>query len=227
MPKHGFCKDMEFKVITNGNNYATFALASNEETLKCYPYQFELLLSYELRRNKIRITYQVFNKSKETMYYHLGAHPGFMCPLEKGEVLEDYVLQFEKKENINSTVYDISKLCFRSSDSNLCLNNSSLLPLSAELFDHDAIYFRHTNSHAVNLINKETQKGIHLAYPDFSSIAFWTPAGGNSQFLCLEPWNGAAIFDDEDDIFCHKRDIQILQCNECSTYQLEISLLGY
>ncbi len=227
MAKHGFCKDMEFKLLSNGSNYATFALEANEETLKSYPYYFKLLLTYELHGNKIRMTYQVFNQSEDTMYYHIGAHPGFMCPLEAGEALEDYVLEFEKKENIKSTVYDIHNQCFLTSEGYLCLDNSSLLPLSVEMFDHDAIYFRHTNSRAVSLINPITRKGIHLAYPDFSSIAFWTPVGGQSPFLCLEPWNGAAIFDDEDDNFCHKRDIQTLKHNECSTYQLEISLLGY
>ncbi len=173
------------------------------------------------------MTYQVLNKSEEVMYYHIGAHPGFMCPLEAGEGLEDYTLQFNQEERIESIVYDIANLCFSSSNRYLHLEDNSLLPLSRELFDHDAIYFRHTKSHAVSLINQNTNKGIHLAYPDFSSIAFWTPAGGKSPFLCLEPWNGAAIFDDEDDIFCHKRDIQTLGPNEASTYQLEISLLGY
>ena len=227
MPKHGFCKDMDFKLHSNGSNYATFALEANEETLKCYPYHFKLLLTYELHRNKLRITYQVFNQSEDTMYYHIGAHPGFMCPLETGETLEDYILEFEKKEHIKSTVYDIHNQCFLTSENYVCLDNSSLLPLSKEMFDRDAIYFRHTSSRAVSLINPVTRKGIQLAYPDFSSIAFWTPVGGQSPFLCLEPWNGAAIFEDEDDIFCHKRDIQTLKQNECSTYQLEISLLGY
>lgn len=227
MAKHGFCKESEFKIISNGSNYATFSLTSNEETLKCYPYHFELLLTYELHGNKLKMTYQVFNQSEEMMYYHIGAHPGFMCPLEAGEAFHDYVLRFEKEEQIQSTVYDLQNLCFLSSKSYISLDNSSLLPLSAELFDQDAIYFRHTNSRAVSLINPVTQKGVHLAYPDFSSIAFWTPAGGNAPFLCLEPWNGAAIFDDEDDIFCHKRDIQVLKPNERATYHLEISLLGY
>lgn len=227
MPKHGFCRDSEFNIIDQGKNYATFSLKSNEETLKSYPYHFELLLSYELHRNRIRMTYQVINKSDETMYYHIGAHPGFMCPLEKGETIEDYVLQFDKKENIKSTLYDLENLCFLASKSHISLENSSRLPLSSNMFDQDAIYFRHTESHGVSLLNPQTQKGVHVAYPDFASIAFWTPIGGNAPFLCLEPWNGAAIFDDEDDVFCHKRDIQALEPDECSSYQLEISLLGY
>lgn len=227
MPKHGFCRDMEFTVVSSGKAHATFSLASNEDTLKYYPYHFELLLSYELNGNKIKVVYEVCNKSEEIMYYHIGAHPGFMCPLEVGETLEDYVLQLDQKEHISSIVYDLQKLCFQSSKAGITLEDSSLLPLSAELFDQDAIYFRHTGSHGVSLLNPVTKKGNHMAYPDFSSIAFWTPAGGNAPFLCLEPWNGAAIFDDEDDVFSHKRDIQSLKPNEAAFYKLEISLLGY
>lgn len=227
MPKHGFCKDMQFSLLPGGKNYATFVLIANEETLKCYPYRFELWLSYELHKNKLRLIYQVYNKSEKPMYYHLGAHPGFMCPLEKGEALKDYVLRFDKKETIKSIPYDVSNLCFLSSKGVISMENSSLLPLTPEMFAQDAVYFRHTNSRAVSLIHKATEKGIHLSYPDFSSIAIWTPPGGKAPFLCLEPWNGAAIFDDEDDIFCHKRDIQVLGPYEAASYLLEISLLGY
>lgn len=227
MPKHGFCRDLEFHVQAHGSNYATFSLSSNEVTLQSYPYEFELFLSYELHGNKLKMTYQVLNKSEDTMYYHIGAHPGFMCPLEAGETLEDYVLKFDQEEDTKSIVYDLKNLCFSSSKTFIELDHSSLIPLSAEMFDEDALYFRHTKSHGVSLMNPLTQKGIHLAYPGFSSIAFWTPIGGKAPFLCLEPWNGAAIFEDEDDVFCHKRDIQALKQNECSSYQLEISLLGY
>ena len=227
MPKHGFCKDLEFDILTLGDNYATFQLTSNEETIKSYPYHFKLLLSYELQRNKLHLSYQVINKSEATMYYHLGAHPGFRCPLESGEVLEDYVLQFEKEEHIKSILYDTEKLCFLSSKSHISLEHTSLLPLSSNLFDHDAIFFRHITSRAVSFINPATQNGIHLAYPEFSSLAVWTPVGGHSPLICIEPWNGAAIYDDEDDIFSHKRDDQILKQEESATYHLEISLLDY
>jgi len=226
MPKHGFCKDMEFVLLTCRNDFAVFSLRANEESLKYYPYLFELQLSYKLDRNKLAISYKVSNKSEDIMYYHIGAHPGFICPLESGKSLKDYVLQFDRDENIKSIVYDMTKLCFSSSRTGIALEGN-LLPLSADMFDNDAIYFRHTNSHGVSLINPSTAKGVHLSYPDFSSIAIWTPAGGAAPFVCLEPWNGAAIFDDEDDIFCHKRDIQALMPEKETSYRLEISLMGY
>lgn len=75
------------------------------------------------------------------------------------------------------------------------------------MFDNDAVFFEHTNSHRVSFLNTHTGKGVTMDYPDFESIAFWTPAGGNAPFLCLEPWNGSAIFHQDSDIFSEKRGI--------------------
>lgn len=226
MSKHGFCRDSDFKLLGKGVDYATFVLSTSQETLKFYPYQFELQLTYKLQGNTLHMSYQVSNLDNREIYYHIGAHPGFLCPLEAGESLSDYILEFEKEEHLEATVYDLDKLCF-SSRTKLYEEKGRTLQLSPELFNEDAIYFPHTNSHAVNLINPVSGKGIHMSYPGFKSIAFWTPIGGKAPFLCLEPWNGAAIYEDEDDIFRHKRDIEVLPAGEKASYQLEISLIGY
>ena len=227
MPKHGFCKDSDFTVLSQSETQVTFSLTDSAETLKMYPFHFELRLSYELSGNKILMTYEVFNKDTSDMYYHIGAHPGFMCPLEEGEVLSDYVLEFSKEEQLVSTVYDLENLCFNKDKTTTFAQKATVLPLNASMFDQDAVYFPHTASHGVSLKNPSTGKGVYMDYSGFKSIAFWTPIGGNAPFLCLEPWNGAAIFEDEDDIFAHKRDIEVLAPSKDATYKLEISLLGY
>lgn len=225
MPKHGFCKDSEFRILSQKDDEVTFCLASDENTLKQYPYAFELHLTYHLCKNHLQMTYQVFNKDSRLMYYHIGAHPGFMCPLEEGEALTDYVLEFEKEENLISTVYDLENLCFSSNNHRVFRECGNVIPLTAEMFDNDAVYFEHTKSHQVKLVNPATGKGVKMDYPDFKSIAFWTPVGGNAPFVCLEPWNGAGIFDDEDDIFSHKRDICTLEPEKEAVYELGIELL--
>ena len=50
-----------------------------------------------------------------------------------------------------------------------------------------------------------------MYYPDFESLAIWTPIGGKASFLCLEPWNGSAIFHQDDDVFAHKHSILTLE----------------
>ena len=182
--KHGFCKDTEFEVKDLSDDTVTFLLHANEETLKSYPYQFELSLTYHLSDNELSMEYRVVNHDTEEMFYHIGAHPGFMLPVSSGETL----------------------------------------PLTVAMFDNDAVFFEHTNSHRVSFLNTHTGKGVTMDYPDFESIAFWTPAGGNAPFLCLEPWNGSAIFHQDSDIFSEKRGILSLMPEAEKTYHLKITL---
>lgn len=93
------------------------------------------------------------------------------------------------------------------------------------MFDQDAVFFEHTNSHRVSFVNAVTGKGVSVYYPDFESLAIWTPTGGKAPFLCLEPWNGSGIFHQDDDIFAHKHGILTLESGKEKTYHLEISLI--
>lgn len=225
--KHGFCKETEFQLTAQTENSATFTLISSDATLSSYPFLFELSLTYTLIGNQLEMTYSVTNKGTSDMPYHLGAHPGFMCPLEDGEQLSDYQIVFEKEESMQSVPYDLEQLCFSSKKEVSHGGAGTVLPLAAELFDNDAVFFPHVNSRFVKLVHHSQEHGIRVDYPDFHSIAFWTPIGGKAPFLCIEPWNGAAIYDDEDDIFEHKRDVETLAAGKTKTYKLKISLLGY
>ena len=223
--KHGFCKDSEFEVKEQTPDSVTFLLCADSETLKSYPYQFELSLSYHLNGSTLSMDYHVANHDTDEMFYHIGAHPGFMLPVGDGETLADCVLTFEKKETFTSYAYDLEHLEFNEEHKVTHPASGNVLPLNVPMFDSDAVFFEHTNSHRVSLTNTATGKGVSMYYPDFASIAFWTPAGGKAPFLCLEPWNGSAIFKQDDDIFAHKRGILSLEPEACKDYHLEISLL--
>ena len=90
-------QESEFEVTEQTENSVTFLLKANEETLKHYPYDFELYLSYHLNGSTLSMDYRVINKDSDLMYYHIGAHPGFMCPVNNGENIENCILRFEKE----------------------------------------------------------------------------------------------------------------------------------
>ena len=46
LPRHGFARDTDFKLISRSDRKVTFALESSEETRKVYPYDFTLSVSY-------------------------------------------------------------------------------------------------------------------------------------------------------------------------------------
>lgn len=225
MDRHGFCKDSEFIVSEQSENRVVFSFSDNEATKVSYPFSFELRLTYELQGAKLIMTYDIYNKDTKEMIYHIGAHPGFNCPLFENETLQDYVLEFDCNETLESYVYDLENLCFSSKRKKKHGEEGRVVALYPEIFDQDALYFYHTNSHGISLKNPATGKGIHMDYPGFASIGIWSPIGGKAPFVCLEPWNGSGIFDDEDDNFASKRDIQRLAVGEHKQHQLTISIL--
>ena len=97
MSQHGFARDMEFEEISKTQNKHEYILKYNEETLKKYPYKFELKVTYEIIENNLNVTYQVKNIDNKEIYFGLGGHPAFNCDYSNGE----YEIAFtEKEENI-------------------------------------------------------------------------------------------------------------------------------
>ena len=70
LPRHGFARDAEFKLIAQSTRKVTFALESSEETKKVYPYDFTLSISYTLDENKIGIIWHVHNTDTREIHFH-------------------------------------------------------------------------------------------------------------------------------------------------------------
>ena len=77
MDLHGFARKSGFKLIKNEDDEIIFLLESNEDTLKIYPFIFNLLISYKLVANKLKIGITVLNLDKKPMIFSYGFHPGF------------------------------------------------------------------------------------------------------------------------------------------------------
>lgn len=225
MTKHGFCREAEFEVTQQTDSSAVFRLTSSNHTRRFYPYDFSLSLAYRLTDGILSMDYMVENKDSRTMYYCLGSHPGFNCPLEEGEAFDDYMLEFEKEEYTLSTVYNTQKLLFDPDLPGFLLDHTRTIPLSYDLFSQDALFFERIASRKVSLIHQKTRAGVEVSYPGFETVAFWTPYGKNAPFLCIEPWNGSAIWADEDDDFTHRRHVQVLEPGKMNCHHLEIKIL--
>lgn len=225
MEKHGFCKESDFSVTDQTSSSATFRLTANEKTRRSYPYDFALSLSYQLKDGILKMDYLVENPDTRDICYCIGSHPGFICPLAKGESFDEYLLEFEKEENTCSIKYDLKKLEFNPEKRGVALSHTKVLPLSYELFSQDAIYFDQILSRRVSLIHGKSRRGVEVSYPDFETIAFWTPYGKNASFLCIEPWNGSAIRSDEDDALIHRHHLQTLTPGQKKNYHMEIRIL--
>jgi galactose mutarotase-like enzyme len=188
--QHGFARDYEFDLIENKDNIIIYRLVSSEDSLKKYPYKFELYIKYELHQNKLNVTYEVKNIDNQKIYFSIGAHPGFNCPLLEGEDFEDYYLEFNKTENASREFLHKESLLF-TGESEVVLNNTNTLKLSKKLFTQDALIFENLNSNEVALKNNKNSKIIYLNFEGFPCLGIWSKPD-EAPLICIEPWFGHA-----------------------------------
>lgn len=182
LPRHGFARDNDFKVTHAEKHSVTFTLSGNIETLKVYPFDFELHLTYMLSENEITIKYTIVNIGADVMPFSIGAHPAFALPGN----FEDYSLVFEHDETLLSTPLENNLLSDEIIPIEL-VNRS--LPLSYSLFQNDALVFKTLTSKYVDIV-KNNKALLRVAYKDFPSLGIWTKPG--APFICIEPWQGYA-----------------------------------
>lgn len=194
LPQHGLARTKEFKIIEKDENHVVFELLWSEETLKVYPYKFSLKLSYELLENGVKVGYSVNNLDNKDIYFSIGGHPAFMCPLFENENFEDYYFEFNKKENAKIMNLDSNTGYFSNTESEF-LKDESIINLNLDLFKNDAIVFKNLKSNLITLKSNKNNRELSMDFTGFPYLAIWTKPAG-APFVCLEPWYGHADFDD-------------------------------
>ncbi|WMI67552.1 aldose 1-epimerase family protein [Mangrovimonas sp. YM274] len=190
LPRHGFVRrntSVEVHEITQDK--LTFKLASGQELLKSYPFQFEFYTSFQLKENTIIVSHNVKNTDHQDMYFSLGAHPAFKCPVYPNETYSDYHLEFEFEEHSKTHLLD-PESGLLNNQTELVLNNTSKLPLNYHLFDKDALIFKDLKSKKVTLTSKNKGPLLSVSYQDFPYLGIW--AKPNADYVCIEPWLGVA-----------------------------------
>ncbi|MBQ6807059.1 MAG: aldose 1-epimerase family protein [Lachnospiraceae bacterium] len=186
MGQHGFARDMEFQLKSQTNREIWFVLKSNEETLAKYPFEFKLEIGYELRESTVIVKWKVTNPSEKEMYFSIGGHPAFRCPVEAGTKQTDYSLRFDEK---NEVVVGLLQDGLMSSKTVTYSLHNGNLPITADLFDNDALIIEHAQAHQVALVKPEGEAYLTVSF-DAPLFGIWSPPGKNAPFICIEPWYG-------------------------------------
>lgn len=215
LPRHGFARNFEFELENQTENTVVLLFTENQETLKHYPFQFELRLKYELIENSLKINYSILNKSQETMPFSIGAHPAFAID----GLFSDYTLDFNQSENFIS--YELEKEQFNNSFKKIPSENGKI-NLDYALFEKDALVFKHLKSNTLTLLRKN-QPYISVEFKGFPYLGIWTKT--NAPFLCIEPWCGLADNVNHNGNIHEKEGIQILDKNANFQREINITLL--
>lgn len=215
LSRHGFARDMEFQLVEKTENSAVFSLQSNEETLKKYPFEFELQLIYTLENTSLKIEYVVINKGDSKMPFSIGAHPAIALP----ESFESYSFKFEKEENLQ---YNLLENDLISNKTETLKTTENVVPLHYKLFENDALVFKTLESNSLTIL-ENSKPYVQVDFEDFPSLGIWTK--DQAPFICIEPWFGYSdTADNSGDLF-QKEGILTLEADQTFHSQFSIKIL--
>ena len=229
LARHGLARLNQFEVVEQSPSSVTLQLKSTEETLKSYPYDFELKLIFSVAGDTLTQSYKVTNPANVVLPFTLGAHPAFNIPIPGVEAasLDQYYLLFTRSWTSYGPSITDEGLCDYATPQRLVVD-SDTLPLSWELIDREkTITLEDVPDRRITLAaNMEASSeahGIQMEFDGFDYLGIWSAAPG-CPFVALEPWCGIADTVDTDGIFEHKPGIICLDPAQSITKTMNIRL---
>lgn len=188
MGQHGFARDMEFELVSQKEDEILFMLQSNDETIKKYPFSFELYIGYHLTGSSVMVSWKVENKGDEPMYFSIGAHPAFLCPIHGEKTKNGYGLYFE---GLSEELHHHGN-----TPDGMAVMEDEILPLdqgkvyfTEGFFDKCTYMVEGRQTEEVSLLDRDGKKYVTVKF-DTPLFAVWSPEGKNAPFVCIEPWYG-------------------------------------
>ena len=229
LARHGLARLNQFEVVEQSPSSVTLQLKSTEETLKSYPYDFELKLIFSVAGDTLTQSYKVTNPANVVLPFTLGAHPAFNIPIPGVEAasLDQYHLLFTRSWTSYGPSITDEGLCDYTTPQRLIVD-SDTLPLSWELIDREkTITLEDVPDRRITLVaNAEASSeahGIQMDFEGFDYLGIWSAAPG-CPFVALEPWCGIADTVDTDGVFEHKPGIICLDSEQSIVKTLSIKV---
>ncbi|MBO4988772.1 MAG: aldose 1-epimerase family protein [Clostridia bacterium] len=210
MQPHGLIRRRMLKGEKHSVSSCVFTFVSDEETLASYPYDFVYSIEYSLKGACILMTVSVLNKSKQTMYFAIGGHPGFSIPFDGG-AFEDYAVFFPKATSLKWHKFSENILMSGEVEDYPLMENK--LSLRHSLFGLDAIVLEGSGGVAEIARAGGTRK-IVVNYPSMDFVGVWHKPKSDAPFICIEPWSTLPARDGVREDFAKKSDFLSARPNE-------------
>lgn len=199
LKQHGFARDLPWKVIGQSHSKSAkiiLSLKSNQETFEVYPFEFELIFSYELLGKKLIIEQSYENKSNKKMPFSTGFHPYFYCGNKDKLKLNIPATEYQNKTGDKTFSFD----------GNLDYNSPEI-----------DIAFTKLQGNKASFTDEKRDLTVTVKYDDFfSTLVFWTLEG--KEYICLEPWSSPR------NSINTKEQLKYLQPQEIFHTQIEIEV---
>lgn len=192
MNQHGFARDKDFTLVSLSEDTVWFGLHSDDETYQIYPFQFYLEIGYRLEANSVTVMWRVKNTDDKKMFFSIGAHPAFFCPIREGERQSSYYLAFQSRDGIvpkefTNTVFGQGGLVTEEKKTYPLENG--IMPITESLFDGDALVIEDHQIQRVALMDCNRKEYLSVEF-DAPLVGIWSPPKKQAPFVCIEPWYG-------------------------------------
>jgi galactose mutarotase-like enzyme len=207
MTRHGFARTSEFILLESDEVHVVYSLPSSEKTLHVYPYKFDFQVLYHVIESALRITYKLISHDKKTIFFSVGGHPAFNVPFKSGEKYEDYYIEFETEEKLDTHL--LAPEGFFNGKTQPVPTPGNKLYLRKDMFDNDALVFKNLKSREICIKSDKHDQSVSVEFPHFNYLGIWAKGGGD--FVCIEPWLGCADTVGKHVDIRQKEDIQKLE----------------
>ncbi len=188
--QHGFARDMEFVHHSCDETECWYRLTETIATRIAFPYAFCLDVGYRVGEHCVDVMWRVLNSGSKDLYFSLGGHPAFVCPLDPEKPRSAYSLRFDTDKPLVSGILGQGGVL---SDRTKTLNlTDGTLPISDGLFEEDALILEHDQAHHVALLDPDGKAYLEVGFraPVFGIWSMPVKDGKVPPFVCIEPWYG-------------------------------------
>lgn len=170
---HGVARYSEFALADISEDKLVLELTSNPVTLRTYPYEFDLTVTYTLKKNTVKVEYTVKSKKGQIPFY-IGSHAGMKVP--DGEA----VLEFENEEE--PVQYLVGK------KEAVCLQNLKKISLNKSVFSRfKTLQYGGLSGGEISM---HTSDGYTYTYKSSCPVvAVWSNEK-EGDYICVECWWG-------------------------------------
>jgi len=197
MGQHGFARDNEFLLTDRTEDEIWFQLESNAETLSKYPFDFVLKTGYKLisegETDDVKVMWNVYNPADKKMYFSIGAHPAFLCPVhgfrkDRSGCKTGYKLFFEGTDTIYHHGNDVEKGLALRENIKMPLDNG-YVTITGDFFDRCTYMIEGNQTKRVGIADENGKHIVDVCF-DTPLFAIWSPEKKDAPFICIEPWYG-------------------------------------
>ena len=186
LPPHGIAGSSQFRLIERAAHSLTLTLRADSHTRECYPFDFELRVTFTLRSDGLVVDYRVRNRGLERMAFSLGSQASLALPLPPGEGLADWMVGFDCAEA--PEVYQLDGRLLGSLPQPFEFKPRQSVQLGSQQFVAGGLVFKNINSRRLDLLHRRHGRRLALHTGAAPHLCLWSRPG--AEFVTIAPWYG-------------------------------------